>query len=116
MGNLNVIPKFTDLLVDPGKVALLPPESIPAVLGELERLRATLWARLTLTQSNGGHEDSSSDGDRLLSAKEAAAKLGSSSDWLYRHSRSLPFTVRMGRRVQFSEAGIERYIRQRMGR
>jgi len=84
------------------------------VLGDLERLRATLWARLTLPQSNG-HGEASPDHDRLLDVKEAAAKLGASEDWLYRRSRNLPFVIRIGRKVLFSQAGIERYIRQRMG-
>lgn len=54
--------------------------------------------------------------DRLLTVEEAAQKLGRSKDWLYRHAGRLPFTVRDGRLLRFSEQGIERYIRQRQGR
>ena len=115
MAMLTVIPKLAELIAEPEKAGLLPPEAIPAMLGELERLKATLWSSLTMRPLSNGHA-SSQDGDRLLNAKEAAAKLGASQDWLYRHSRNLPFTVRIGRKVLFSEAGIERYIRQRMGR
>jgi predicted DNA-binding transcriptional regulator AlpA len=53
-------------------------------------------------------------GDRLLTANEAAARLGISTDNLYRKARSLPFTVHVGpRQLRFSAAGIERWIRRR---
>lgn len=106
------IPKLTDLVADPTKVFLLPPEAIPAMRGELVRLDSLLLTRL-LQPSDGSR--SPEVGDRLLTAQEAAAKLGTSIDYLYRHSSKLPFTIRLGRKVLFSEAGIERYIRQRMG-
>jgi predicted DNA-binding transcriptional regulator AlpA len=53
--------------------------------------------------------------DRLLNVAEAAVKLGVKPDWLYRHHRSLPFTVRHGRLLRFSELGIDDYIRRRLG-
>ena len=58
----------------------------------------------------------SGNGDRLLTVEEAAPKLGTSVDHLYRHAKNYPFTVRNGRALRFSEVGIERFIRQRMGR
>lgn len=114
MSNPVPVPKLAELLADPGKAANLPPGTIPALRGELARLDTLLLARLL----SGGDNKAQTgpDGDRLLSAKEAAGKLGASRDYLYRHSSKLPFTVRMGRKVLFSEAGIEGYIRQRMGR
>jgi predicted DNA-binding transcriptional regulator AlpA len=53
-------------------------------------------------------------GDRLLSLEEAAAKLQVSHSWLYRRSMKLPFAVRNGRKLAFSEKGIEEYIRRGM--
>jgi predicted DNA-binding transcriptional regulator AlpA len=111
---VNIVPKLADLLSDPAKVSLVPSEAIPTMLGDLERLSAILWARLSLPQASGN--GSAESGDRLLDAKEAAAMLHTSTDYLYRHSSKLPFTVRVGRKVLFSEAGIARYIRARMGR
>ena len=60
--------------------------------------------------------DHAADGDRLLNVLEAARKLGKSKDYLDRHADDYPFTVRDGRSLRFSEAGIEKFIRQRMGR
>ena len=113
--SLVAIPELTDLVADPIKAALLPAEAIPAMLGELERLKATLWARLTFL-ANAGQGQTGAAGDRLLTVTEAARKLGKSKDALYRHAGKYPFTVRDGRNLRFSEAGIERYIRQRVGR
>lgn len=108
------IPKLDDLITDPRKLAGLPSEAISALRGELARLDTLLLARL-LSKGNIQAE-TGPEGDRLLNAKEASAKLALSEDHLYRHSTQLPFTVRIGRKLRFSEAGIERYIRQRMGR
>lgn len=109
------IPKLADLVGDPGKVDNLPAEAIPGLLGDLERLRATLWARLTVPQGNGQGQ-AQGNRDRLLDAREAAAMLHTSTDYLYRNAAKLPFTVRLGRQLRFSETGIARYVRQRMGR
>ena len=47
-------------------------------------------------------------------AREAAQRLGTSEDWLYRHAAELPFTKRLSeRQLRFSSAGIEQYIRRR---
>ena len=54
--------------------------------------------------------------DTLLTVEEAADRLGVSPDWLYRRTSQLPFVVRVGRHVRFSAKGIDRYIRNRMGR
>jgi len=53
--------------------------------------------------------------DRLLDVEEAAARLSTTVDWLYRHAAELPFTVRTGRLLRFSSASIARYIRERRG-
>ena len=106
------IPKLAELLDNPGKAANLPPETVPSMLGELERLRALLWARLVMRPD--GNEAGSLDEDRLLDVNEASGKLGISADALYRND--YPFKVKVGTRIRFSQHGIERYIKQRVGR
>jgi predicted DNA-binding transcriptional regulator AlpA len=55
--------------------------------------------------------------DRLLSLDEAALRLKVSRSWLYRRSRKdLPFAVHNGRKLSFSERGIEEYIASRKGK
>lgn len=88
----------------------LPPEQLPTLLGEIEEIRCTAMARLTasLTQQPLAP-------DQLLSVEEASRRLGVGRDYLYRHSAELLFTRRMGGRLLFSSAGIDRYIRQQDG-
>lgn len=50
-----------------------------------------------------------------LDIEAAALRLATSVDWLYRHSKDLPFVVRNGRQLRFSAHGIDRYIRERSG-
>ena len=83
----------------------LPSEELPRLLGELEEVRCTALARLTCAVPVQEHRD------RLLNIAEAAARLGVSTDHLYRNGKSLPFARRMGKRLLFSELGIEKYIR-----
>jgi len=114
--SLTAVPKLTDLLEDPAKVSLLPAEAIPAVRGELAgkvaRLDTLLLARL-LSGSNGQAKGQRS-GDRLLNAKETAARMGVSLDYVYDHAAEFPFSMREGRRLLFSEVGLERYLRQKI--
>jgi excisionase family DNA binding protein len=107
--------KLSELQDHPERAFSLQREEIPGLLGELERLRATLWLRL-MPGNQEGHHQAAVGLDRLLNVEEAARKLGKSKDYLYRHSGKYPFTVRDGRSLRFSEQGIEKYIKQRIGR
>ena len=52
--------------------------------------------------------------DRLLNIEEAAERLKTSKDWLYRHWRKLPFTVQLSpKQLRFSAKGIERYLEEK---
>ncbi len=86
----------------------LPTEDLPDFLGEVERIRVTALARLTVPAPAESR-------DELLDAGPASGRLGVSKDYLYRHHRELPFTRRMGRRLLFSSTGIDQYIRQHPG-
>lgn len=88
-------------------------QEIPSILGDLERLKASGWARLTAPQIKVNNQTLEGE-DQLLTVEEVAKKLGVPRDWIYRRTRKLPFTVRLGpRHVRFSLRGLERYIRQR---
>ncbi len=93
---------------------------LPRYLGELERLKGSLWARMTspLVAHDGlSGTTRAADGDQLLTVEEAAQKLGVPKDWVYRRAKKLPFTVRLSpRHLRFSLRGIEGFIRQRRGR
>lgn len=84
----------------------LPPEELPDLIGQLECIKATAWARL-MTPAPTPQEH-----DELLGVAEAASRLGISEDYLYRHSQDYAFSRRQGRKLLFSAQGIDRHIRQ----
>jgi len=86
---------------------LLSPEELPRLLGDLEEIRATALARLTAPAPQTQAPDT------LLDVDEAAARLGQSRSYLYRHHKRFPFTRHMGRSLRFSANGIEHFLRQR---
>jgi excisionase family DNA binding protein len=110
------IGRLGDLLGDPRLVEAMPPEVARALLLQLAPLTEALRLRaLSPPASVNGQPEAPAE-DRLLTVEEAAQKLGLSRDWCYRQAKRLPFAVRIGRQLRFSERGIERYIRQRQGR
>ncbi len=50
--------------------------------------------------------------DRLLTAREAAERLGVSPKYIYAHQKSFPFTRRLpgGNALRFSARGLERWL------
>lgn len=88
-------------------------------LAELERLPdAALvpvgWVREQLAgPGNGAGQDKP---EELLTAEEAAERLGVTPDWLYRRAKSLPFVRKLSRKVtRYSAAGIAAYLAARKG-
>jgi predicted DNA-binding transcriptional regulator AlpA len=115
--SLTRLPSLDQLAGDLARARELPPNVARDLLPRVIGLQTVLLARaLSAPDIGNGQPETSGEGDRLLDVQAAAAKLGTSRDWLYRQARNLPFTVRLGSRLRFSERGMERYIRQREGR
>jgi predicted DNA-binding transcriptional regulator AlpA len=105
-----------ELADNPSRAGALPAEVVTALLARCAVVQSALVGRLLAGPlASTGNGDSIGE-DRLLDAGEAAQRLGTSTDYLYRHSRTLPFTVRLGSRLRFSARGIERFIRARQAR
>jgi hypothetical protein len=49
--------------------------------------------------------------DRLLTAQQVAEILNVTPEWVYRHSKSLPFRCWVGRFLRFSSVGLQRFIK-----
>lgn len=94
-----------------------PREAIPQLLGELERTKALLWARLSVPPEPQAPTPlptpSPSKSDRLLTAAEAGAKLGRSKWWIYSHKLELPRVPLPGGGYGFREASLDRWIQRR---
>lgn len=105
-------PDLSDVVKDPSRVSDLDPGQIPALIAQLSAVQASMAARLV----TAAQDDDNEAENQLLTIEQAAARLGVSKDWLYRRTSKLQFVVRVGRHVRFSSSGIDRYIRNRMGR
>jgi predicted DNA-binding transcriptional regulator AlpA len=90
-------PCLDDLVRDPARAGLLSSEERQALLAQVVALLFALGAP--------------AGGNRLLTATEAADKLGCAPHTLYRNKRH-PARVQNGRSVRFSERTIEAFIRQ----
>jgi predicted DNA-binding transcriptional regulator AlpA len=105
------------------RVASMATERLPALLVEVAALQGrlaavsnALSARL-LADAAVGSPPRPGGFEHLLDVQEAAARLGMSTDWLYRHARQLPFTRRVGRRaVKFDPEGLTRWVAHRTPR
>jgi excisionase family DNA binding protein len=79
---------------------------LPRLLADLELVRATAIARFMGT-------DEQRRPDELLDVEQAAQRLGVSTDYLYRHHDEHRFTRREGRKLLFSAAGLDLYLKAR---
>jgi predicted DNA-binding transcriptional regulator AlpA len=104
---MNTPPSLDKLADDPSRASTLSLATATALLARVSVVQAALTARalaLAFTPT------SAAEADQLLDVSVAAAKLGVSTSYLYRHAGTLPFTVRVGRGLRFSAQGIDRYI------
>jgi excisionase family DNA binding protein len=79
------------------------------VIGELERLKFTLW-----TGANSAPVAPAAP-SAALDIEEVMKITGMSKAWLYREARAgrLPFARRIGRRLLFDEAALMRWLARR---
>jgi len=83
----------------------LAPDELPRLLGDLEEIRATAIARLASPTIESRPDES-------LDVNETARRLGVSKDYLYRNHHRLKFARREGRKLLFSSAGLDSYLKQ----
>jgi len=56
-------------------------------------------------------QHSLTQGEQLLMAKDVAKILDCSEDWVYRNSKRLPFTRKLGaKNLRFSKQGLEKWL------
>jgi excisionase family DNA binding protein len=104
------IPTLDELAADPARAAELPVDAAERLLGRAIAVQGVIYGRLLAARADSAHPPASED--RLLTVTQAAERLSTTKDWLYRHARQLSFTVKSGRQLRFSSAGIDRYIRE----
>lgn len=111
-------PDLARLLEDPTRATEVPDQEIPRFILELaghERtvsaLQSALATRLLLSSGGAGNGRPEAPAeDRLLTPEEAAARLGVTIPWLYRHHKRLPFAKKLSPKcLRFSEAGLRKW-------
>src|SRR5258705_526120 len=71
-----------ELLGDPAKAETVGSFDVPRLLGDLEALRARLWARLLASPTPQPEVHLAERPDRLLTAAQAAGLLGVADRWM----------------------------------
>jgi len=117
--NRSIHPDIAAVFAEPERIRELPAEMIPVMLTQLavEQNRLSEIERRLLARLITDTTRNFPEGDRLLTAEQAAELLNTTKDWLRRHGSRLPFTVRLSDgQVRYSSKGIQRFITTRMGR
>jgi excisionase family DNA binding protein len=83
----------------------LTPEELPRLLGELAEVSATATARLASSAVIPTR-------DELLTVQEVSERMKVSKDFIYRRGRRWPFCRPQGRKLLFSSAGLDAYLRR----
>ena len=110
------VPTLADLARHPDRVAAVPSPLVPSLMAQTAALQAALAARLASVSipTEELARAQAPEPERLLSPAEAAAFLGVTVAWLYRHAGHLPFTRRLSRKaLRFSEPGLRRWVAAR---
>lgn len=92
-------------------VATVADDEIPDAIGELERAKAALWARLTAPKPNGAPSPGAAD--EYLTPTETAKRLKASTRWVYRHARELGGVRFSPRCLRFPAGAVERHASRR---
>lgn len=109
------VPSLDELAANPERAQSLPVEAAQVLQTKCLFVLNALWGRCLAAHAEQPAAAALEPTDRLLDVTEAAKRLATTRDWLYRHARRLPFTIRNGRQLRFSSEGIARYIRERKG-
>jgi hypothetical protein len=103
-------PDLAALLGDRARIGELTAETASLALAEIAAEQACLSALQTAVVAHLVTVQNGREQDRLLSAGEAAARLGVTKDWLRRRPH-LPFVVKLSDGVvRYSSVGIDRFI------
>ena len=81
---------------------------LPNLLGELRKIEAMALARLCAASVQALP---TSHGEQLLDVSEAARRLCTSEDYLYRNWHTLPFAAKYSFGLRFRESGLNAFIR-----
>jgi predicted DNA-binding transcriptional regulator AlpA len=109
------VPTLDEVASNPERATALPAGTLQGLLCRCLTVQTALMGALLAASGHTTEVTEDPTPDTLLDVTEAAKRLATTRDWLYRHAKQMPFTVRNGRQLRFNAAGIARYIREREG-
>jgi excisionase family DNA binding protein len=89
------------------------PEDLPSFAGRTAEVQAIIGLRLRSVEV--GSARSTTEPAVNISVEEAARRLGVSSSFIYKGKGTLPFLVKVGRRLVVSVSAMDRWQKARMG-
>ncbi len=94
------------------------PSDSPAIIGELERVKAELLARMLVPQCGEARrfplpQPHAESDTRYLTVQEVVDRYHVSARWLYRHKRKLPHSQPSRKVLLFPEAALQRWFAKR---
>ena len=90
------------------EVESVPVDEIPKALGQIESVRAVLYARLLSRPAPPAAQES----ERLLRAEEVAKRLGQKVAWVRRHKHQIGGLDSLSRHLRFREVEVNRYVKR----
>ncbi len=94
-------------------IADVHPKAIPALLGDLERLKTLLWIRLLTTPAVNSPPETALVEDHLLTIPEAADLLSVPAGYVYGLARRGDFpTIKIGKYVRIRLADLREWVLQ----
>jgi hypothetical protein len=95
-------------------IASSAPADCPALVGELERLKAMAWSKMM--QGAGGtvpYSPVTPEQGHYLRVEEVAERFHVSAKWLYRHKRQMPHSQPSRKCLLFPEQAITKWFASR---
>ena len=106
---VDVKPDLALVVADPGRIADLRADDVPALLGALERVRTALWAQMVRVPTPTVREPDAGDG--LLTVPEVARELRFTRSYLYEAVRRGDLAaVRKGKYVRIRRADLRAWL------
>ena len=99
------------ILANPELATAIAVESVPAILGRLERAKAALWTRLLTAASRRPDAQGARSQDELLTVPEVAKRLRFTRAYLYEAVRHGDLVaVRKGKYVRIRQADLDAWL------
>ena len=95
------------------EVAQVEIATYPALLGELERLKAVAWARAIGPPPSQTGQQGAIAPDRYLTVPEVVDRFSVTPKWLYRNKKRMPHSQPSRKVLLFPEKATERWFASR---